>query len=812
MVKYILLTISLFSFLIAFPQQLRPDPSPEMYHQIKALKTLPKVLYLAAHPDDENTALLSWLVNQQHIHTAYLSLTRGDGGQNLIGSEQGASLGLIRTYELLEARKLDGAKQYFSRAIDFGFSKNTHDTFSQWNADSITADVVKVIRGFRPDIIITRFPPTAAAGHGQHAASAVIAEKAFRAVSHETWAPRRLLWNTFRFGSVNTTRDDQFKVESGQYDPLRGLGYGELAGISRSRHQSQGAGTPSRAGRSTEYFEHVLGEPIGESLFDGISMNWTAIGKPEIDQAIDRILTNFQFTDPSASLPDLIRVRKLLSTLNDPLRQREKLQAIDRIILSASGFMGEVISSREEAVAGETVDFQINLIGRSQHPIEVVGISAFGSSISGSVKLKNDQVSSVPARISIPAEAAITQPYWLKEPPPSPYQYSVSADSLIGLPEAPNPLHVNLQVRIADQIIPLTLPLSFKKLDPIKGDVVEALRIVPRVNLRFQQELYIQKSNSPLKVGVRLQNRTELSDGELHILQGGRSIASLKNLQLPAGSDTTFQIDLPEKDQKEIQAVLRVGEQEYKHYQSLIRYPHLPTLSYYNPAEARILGAGIQNSARKVGYVQGAGDFIPAFLKVAGVEVVVLQESDLVSAGRLAEYDAIITGIRVINAEKRMRQWMPVLKQYVRNGGTLLMQFNTLQDMATADIGPYPFTIGRDRVTEEDAKVRFLDPQHSLLHYPNKIQPSDFNGWVQEKGLYFVSDWDERYTPLFEMNDTGEQALQGSTLYAAYGKGHFIYTSLSFFRQLHAGHEGAARLFFNMLSAGSSPQEKSATP
>src|SRR5690606_14891195 len=362
------------------------------------------------------------------------------------------------------------------------------------------------------------------------------------------------------------------------------------------------------------------------------------------------------------------------------------------------------------------------------------------------------------------------------------------------------------------QIIPLTLPLSFKKLDPIKGDVVEALRIVPPVNLRFQQELYIQKSNSALKVGVRLQNRTELSDGELHILQGGRSIASLKNLQLTAGSDTTFQIDLPEKELKEIQAVLRVGKHEYKHYQSLIRYPHLPTLSYYNPAEARILGAGIQNSARKVGYVQGAGDFIPAFLKVAGVEVVVLQESDLVSAGRLAEYDAIITGIRVINAEKRMRQWMQVLKQYVRNGGTLLMQFNTLQDMATADIGPYPFTIGRDRVTEEDAKVRFLDPQHSLLHYPNKIQPSDFNGWVQEKGLYFVSDWDERYTPLFEMNDTGEQALQGSTLYAAYGKGHFIYTSLSFFRQLPAGHEGAARLFFNMLSAGSSPQEKSATP
>src|SRR5690554_1690895 len=301
--KYTLLFIctSLF-FSHAYAQQVRPGTSATIYKEIKMLKQLPRVLYLAAHPDDENTGLLSWLVNDQNIETAYLSLTRGDGGQNLIGSEQGASLGLIRTYELLEARKLDGAKQYFSRAVDFGFSKNTHDTFSQWDADGITADVVKVIREFRPDIIITRFPPTAAAGHGQHAASAVIAEKAFLAVSDEPWAPRRLLWNTFRFGTVNTTRDDQFRVPTGQYDPLRGMGYGELAGISRSRHQSQGAGTPSRAGLSMEYFEHVLGEPMGESLFDGISMNWTAIGKPEIDQAIDRILTNFQFTDPSASL------------------------------------------------------------------------------------------------------------------------------------------------------------------------------------------------------------------------------------------------------------------------------------------------------------------------------------------------------------------------------------------------------------------------------------------------------------------------------------------------------------------------------
>jgi LmbE family N-acetylglucosaminyl deacetylase len=809
MVKYILLTISLLSSQIAFSQQLRPDPSPEMYHQIQSLKNLPRVLYLAAHPDDENTALLSWLVNQEHIHTAYLSLTRGDGGQNLIGSEQGASLGLIRTYELLEARKLDGARQYFSRAVDFGFSKNTDDTFRQWDADSITADVVKVIREFRPDVIITRFPPTAAAGHGQHAASAVIAEKAFRAVSQEEWAPRRLLWNTFRFGNVNTTRDDQFKVTAGQYDPLRGMGYGELAGISRSRHQSQGAGTPSRAGLSLEYFEHVMGQPARESLFDGIPMNWTEAGQAQIDKAIDQLLQRFDFIDPGKSLPEMVQLRRLISSTNDPLIRQEKLSTLDRIILSAAGFMGEVISSREEALAGETIDFHINLISRSPLPVEVLGITAFGSGIGKPHSLEYDVVSSTSAGIRIPESTGVTEPYWLKEPQNNPYQYTVTADSLIGLPEAKNPLFVSVQLQIAGQQIPVRLPLSFKKLDPIKGDVVEPIRIVPPVNIRFQQDLYVRKSGAPLRVGVRLETRKAVDRAELYILNKGTPVASVKNIQLPAGADSTFQVDLGQMELSEMEAVLRVDDQEFKRFQSLIRYPHIPTLSYYSPARAPVIGSDIQVTAKKIGYITGAGDFIPGFLKIAGLEVVVLQESDLVSANRLAGYDAIVTGIRTINAEKRMREWMPVLHHYVKNGGTLLMQFNTLQDMATTTIGPYPFSIGRDRVTEEDARVRILDPKHPLLNYPNRIGESDFGGWTQEKGLYFVRDWDERYTPLFEMNDTGEQALQGSTLYAPYGKGHFIYTSLSFFRQLPIGHEGAARLFFNMLSAGSAGKEKS---
>lgn len=310
-----------FNTVFCLAQQVRPSKSSDIYREIKTLKHLPKVLYLAAHPDDENTGLLSWLINDQNVETGYLSLTRGDGGQNLLGTEQGAALGLIRTHELLEARKLDGAQQFFTRAIDFGFSKNTTDTFKQWDENSIIADVVWVIRKFRPDVIICRFPPTAAAGHGQHAASAVVAEKAFKLAGDKTafpdqlkyvnaWQPKRVLWNTFRFGGVNTTAENQLKVTVGQYDAQLGMGYGELAGLSRSLHKSQGAGTQSVAGIRTEYFAHVTGEPAKATLFDGVVKTWTSEGNADIDLALDKIISAFNFNNPDLSLPALLVLRK----------------------------------------------------------------------------------------------------------------------------------------------------------------------------------------------------------------------------------------------------------------------------------------------------------------------------------------------------------------------------------------------------------------------------------------------------------------------------------------------------------------------
>lgn len=816
--KYTLLFICFFFISNVHSQQVGPATSATIYKELKMLKQLPKVLYLAAHPDDENTGLLSWLVNDQNVETAYLSLTRGDGGQNLIGSEQGAALGLIRTYELLEARKLDGAKQFFTKAIDFGFSKNPEDTFKQWNIDSLTSDVVWVIRTFKPDLIICRFPPTAAAGHGQHSASAIIAEKAFKAAADknsfpdqlkhvETWQAKRLLWNTFRFGNTNTTADDQFKVTAGQYDPLLGMGYGELAGLSRSLHQSQGAGTPSIAGVRTEYFNPVAGSPIDTSLFDGIKQNWTAIDQASIDQAISKIIEGFNFVRPDLSLPALLKLRKNIREISDSDLKRNKLAALDQIILSCAGFMAEVVTNKSEAVAGEQLDFQLNIVGRLRKPIVIKKINWLANEEEVEIELANDSLYTLNKRLTIPENTPTSEPYWLKDTPLTAALYDVKDKDLIGLPNNPWALQVLLSLQIEDEEFKIHAPLSFKKLDPIKGDVVESLRIVPAVNVKFNQSLFFINDSSNLNVTINLHANKNITKGTLRIKNGGQVLLSKQNITLPNKVDTSFQLLIPlEKlnvaSKDELKAEFEVDHAIYAKDKHLIEYNHIPVLQYFTSATAKLINDDLKVRITKVGYVEGAGDLVPEFLRLAGLQVTFLQESDFSDASKLASYDAIITGVRALNAEKRMGKWMPILNQYVQNGGTLIMQFNTLQDLATNTYGPYPFTMGRARVAEEDSEVRFLNPQHRILNYPNKISSADFGGWVQERGLYFPSAWDERYEPLFEMHDTGEQALKGATLYTQYGKGHYIYSPLSFFRQLPAGNAGAAKLFFNMLSIG----------
>jgi LmbE family N-acetylglucosaminyl deacetylase len=801
-------------------QQVRPSKSSEIYRELKTLKHLPKVLYLAAHPDDENTGLLSWLINEQNVETGYLSLTRGDGGQNLLGTEQGAALGLIRTHELLEARKLDGAQQFFTRAIDFGFSKNTDDTFKQWDADSITADVVWVIRKFRPDVIICRFPPTAAAGHGQHAASAVVAEKAFKLAGDKNafpgqlkyvniWQPKRLVWNTFRFGSVNTTAESQLKANVGQYDAQLGMGYGELAGLSRSLHKSQGAGTQSVAGVRTEYFTPVLGDPAKVSLFDRIPMNWSEKGVNDLDELIDIVLLSFDYNHPDQSLHGLLMLRKKIAELQDLNLRKDKLAAIDHIILSCTGFMGEVVTNQAEAIAGKSYSFRLNVIARSATPVILEQVNWINQTDHLNRRVSGDSLLTIERKLQIPAGAALTEPYWLEKPAKNPATFSVVNDTLIGLAENESGLNVTLALKIGTEKFSVKLPLSFKKLDPVKGDVVEQLRIVPALDLAFAEPVYFAKEKEGLTVTLRLKANQYINYGSVTFKIGDIPIKTFTGINLPDNTVTIKDFLIPAEDlskiktsQNKLEAVFSAENNNFSKGQVLIQYPHLPSLQYFVPAATWLLKGDIKVLAKKVGYIQGAGDLIPEFLRQAGLQVDVLTEADILNSTKLATYDAVVTGVRVINTEKRIKNWQPALKSYVENGGTIVMQYNTTQDMALQDFGIYPLSISGKRVTEENAALKFLIPNHKLLNYPNKITATDFNGWVQERGAYFPDKWDDKYEALFEMNDTGEEPLKGSTLYAKYGKGNFIYSPLAFFRQLPAGNVGAARLFFNFISAG----------
>jgi len=813
----------LFLFLLAGTtisnaQQVRPANATKIYHEIEQLRHLVNVLYVAAHPDDENTRLLAWLVNDKNINTAYFSLTRGDGGQNILGSEQGAALGFIRTHELMEARKIDGAKQFFSRAIDFGFSKTYQETFKHWNDYLLTYDAVWVMRKFRPDVVICRFPPNTMAGHGQHAASAIIAAKAFKMAgdkmqyteqlhTYPAWQPKRLLLNTYRFGDRNTTSEDQFKIAVGQYLPGFGEGSGELAGQSRSVHKSQGAGTPMVAGVQTEYFKLIDGDTLTNSLFDGIDITWGRVDRKDIGDDLKQIAADFDFTHPDASLPALLGVRKKIMEVTDDYWRKEKLGEIDQTILDCTGLLTEIYAKQPQAVAGATLPFTLHIIARSHTPIILNSINWTGSDTTLNMRISLDTLLTLEHTITIPQNTPITQPYWLSEPSTDKDLFNIPNDSLLGLPETPDNLNATLQLNIGGQTLSVQVPLSFKKLDPVQGDIVEQLRIVPDASIAFTTSLLIARADGSVDADIHLHTFKAINNGSLVISQNGTPVSTITNLNFSNNADTIIHAHLPEsaaktKDDFYLTAVLRANGKTYNQSQQLIQYNHIPTLQYFTSPYAKVLQPTWKGTAKRIGYVEGAGDMVPSILRLAGLEVDILKESDFTDAAKLKKYDAIITGIRAVSVEKKMPYWLPVLFQYVQNGGTLVMQYNNLVDLSTTKFGPYPLTISDDRVTEEDAAITFTDPTNRLLNYPNKITQADFSNWVQERGLYFASKWDDHYHTLFSMHDEGEDAKTGGTLYTKYGKGTYIYTSLSFSRQLPSGNAGAIRLFMNMLSAG----------
>jgi LmbE family N-acetylglucosaminyl deacetylase len=810
---------------IAFSQTAPPAGLADIKQEFKKLNVLGSVLYVAAHPDDENTRLLAYLAQEKHYRTGYLSMTRGDGGQNLIGNEQSELLGLIRTQELLAARRMDGAEQFFTRANDFGFSKGPGETLKIWDKEKVLGDVVWVIRKFKPDVIICRFPTDGRGGHGHHTASAILAQEAFTAAADpkrfpeqlqfvQPWQAKRLLWNTFNFGSVNTTADSQFKIDVGVYNPLLGKGYGEIAADSRSNHKSQGFGSAKQRGQSFEYFSTILGDAPQTDLMDGVNTTWKRISNTEgLEANINIIAKEFDENAPEKSVPALVKVLDRVEKTTNGYWREQKLKGLKNLIAACAGLWFEAYAAEPTYAVGDSINVRSQVINRYSNHVKL-------NSLTNVIIVKHD---AVPKLVSpykkidkvIPANELqtfetktyankITQPYWL-EMPRTLGSYQIADATKVGNPENPDLPFVSFEFVIEGKPIRFERRLVYKSVDPVRGEVYRNVEITPPVTANIDNPVYVFKDTRAQNISVKLKSFTNASGSiALKAPLGWKIAPEQASFSGKAKGEEWVEnfivtpLDLkPSTDV--LEAITTVNGAAYNLGLQRISYDHIPVITLFPFAQTKLLKLDIQTPGKNIGYIIGAGDLVPDALRQLGYKVTMLNEEDVMK-GDLSGYDAIVTGVRAYNVNPRMAVEQPKLLNYVKNGGNLIVQYNNNAGLVTPNIGPYSFKPVNERITDENAKVTVVDPQNPLLNYPNKITQADFNSWVQERSLYHVTDVDPKYQQLFEMNDPGEKANRGSIITTEYGKGRFTYTSLSFFRQLPAGVPGAYRLFINLLS------------
>lgn len=792
---------------ITFAQAPKTYSSSEIFQQIKKLDVLGSVLYVAAHPDDENTRLLAFLANDKLYRTGYLSMTRGDGGQNLIGDEQGIELGLIRTQELLAARRIDGAEQFFTRAYDFGFTKSPIETFQFWDEQKILADVVWVIRKFQPDVIITRFPTTGEGGHGHHTASAILAGEAFEAAADPTkfpeqfkygvkpWQAKRLLWNTFNFGSVNTERPDQFKIDVGQYNSLLGESYGEMAAESRSQHKTQGFGVPSSRGKSLEHFKTIKGSAPEKTLMDGVTTNWERLNDAATETAVRKLISGYSFTQPEKSLPALLSIYQSLKRSGVGYWRNQKLEQVKQIIKECIGLYLEATTKTMFAIQGDSLQVNFVADNRIGGTVSISSVTIQNKKFELNDDLPVDENISHSLNVLIPSSAKISQPYWLAEPMGK-GSYNVSDQNLIGKPQN-DPENAVVNLKINGEEISYTIPIQYKSNDPVKGEEFEPLFIIPKVEIQSNPELALSINNDPANIKINTGNNSS-SQNDFSIKTDYSSNVN----ETKKDGDIYYSIKDPNKKNTEILDWRAVeGNTVYDSYKKIIEYPHIPNIIYFHKAESKLIEIDLKISGKKVGYIPGAGDKVPDALRKMGYEVTILSPKDI-TVKNLKQFDAIVTGVRAYNIYEWLNDAYTTLMNYIKDGGVLLVQYNTNNNIGPvkAKIGPYPFTISRNRVTDENAEVQFVHPENILMNYPNKITQKDFGNWIQERSTYQAENYEANYKTLFSMHDANEAPAQGSLIYTDFGKGRFIYSGLVFFRELPAGVPGAYRLFANLLA------------
>ncbi len=806
----------LFSFSI-LAQQPSNWTSAEMYQAIKKLNVLGSVLYVAAHPDDENTRLIAYLSKDKLYRAGYLSVTRGDGGQNLIGNEQGIELGLIRTQELLSARRIDGGEQFFTRAFDFGYSKSPEETFTKWDKEKILGDVVWVIRKFQPDVIITRFPTSGEGGHGHHTASAILANEAFVAAADptkfidqlkylQTWQVKRVLWNTFNFGGTNTQREDQYKTDVGGYNPLLGKSYGEIAAESRSQHKSQGFGVPAGRGEALEYFTATKGDQPKNDLMDGVDLSWNKInGASAIETMANNIAASFDFLHPEKSVKSLVELYKALQALPSGYWRNKKMDETRELIAQCSGLWLDVFTQEQYAVQTDSIRFNFQFNNRLGVNAVLKGFTVDGFDSSMNMALVKNRNVNFAKTFFVPAAKPITQPYWLETKMAEGY-FNVSDQTKIGIPDVQPSYLVNLILNIEGMDINYTKPVKYKFTDPVRGEVYWPLVIVPVISFKEFDPVFIKREkDKTVEISFTANKKFDIPS------------AALVSQSFTASADTLTRLfgGFAMQKKQYYTGTLLSDELEPKVYKinispdvgkggnilKTVNHDHIPSLNYFKEALLTVKKVDVKIYGKKIGYIVGAGDKVPEALEQMGYDVNMLSLKEL-SKNDLSKFDAIITGVRAYNTNDWMNNYYDKLMKYVEQGGNLIVQYNTNNFLGgvRAKIGPYPFVINRNRITDENAVVTILKPEHPVFNFPNKINDDDFKGWIQERSIYHGTDSTGKFEKLISMNDPGENPDDGSLLVAKYGRGYFTYTGLVFFRELPAGVPGAFRLLANLIA------------
>ncbi len=823
---FLSIAVLFFSFTANAQQPNKPN-AVEIFNSIQKLNFLGSVLYVAAHPDDENTRLISYLSNEKKAQTAYLSLTRGDGGQNLIGPELRELLGDIRTQELIEARKIDGGIQFFSRANDFGYSKIPDETLEIWDKNQVLSDVIWTIRKFQPDVIINRFdhrsPGTT---HGHHTASGMLSFEAFDKVNDATvfpnqlnlvkiWQPKRLFFNTswWFYGTKEkfaaADKSNLMNLKTGVYYQSIGKSNQEIAALSRSRHQSQGFGSTGTRGEEDEYLELLKGDlPKDKSnIFEGIDTTWNRLkGGNAIGVIMSNVEKNFDFKNPSASISELLKAYQLIEKLEDEHWKNIKLEEIKKIIATCSGLYLEAVAENQEANPNSLLKVKIEAINRSMVKMNLKSITSIANLTKEfeAKELSFNKNISQNIEFQLPENLEYTAPYWLKENG-TVGMYRVDDQKNIGVPDVIRQVKVNFNIDIQGITIPFTRNIVYKMNDDVKGEVYQPLDIVPDVTSSFLEKVYIFNSNKSKTIAVKIKSGKESIQGKikLEIPKDWQVVPSESQFKMDKKGEEQIVIftvtPSKEIDENLIKSIVTIDGKTFDKTQIDINYSHIYKQMVLKPAEAKVLKIDLKIKNEKIAYIMGAGDEVPKSLSAMGYDVTILKPNEITTEN-LLKFDVAITGIRAYNVVNELKYKQDILLDFVSKGKTMIVQYNTLDDLVTDKIAPFPLKISRDRVTEENAEVRFLDKENSILNSPNSLTSKDFQGWKQEQGLYYPKEFDKNFKAIISSNDKGETPKDGAILNCKYGKGNYIYTGISFFRELPEGVSGAFRLIANMIS------------